>query len=359
MRIGFKYGAPEKNIVGINRTILETISETLVIDKEDEFVSLEDNYLKLDINNLIPYYCNKVVLRNAIDYSSMFDTDIDLIHSYFNPIHGVDRKCPKIITIYDIIAFIHPEWHPGAAPFFKTELIKSAKCADAIIAISEHTKNDLINYYGINEDKIKVIYLGIDSSLKYDMQKDITSEKYHIDEYILSVCTLEPRKNLRGFIEGFISYKQQHPLSKLKLVLTGKAGWDYEFSKYIDSLGEYKRDIVLTGYVSNDELASLYKYASAVGYVSFYEGFGLPILEAMAAGKAVICSNTTSMPEVGGDAVEYCDPYDYDSIANAITNIVENDSHKRELEEKALERSKLFSYNKTAQETIELYHSFK
>lgn len=125
--------------------------------------------------------------------------------------------------------------------------------------------------------------------------------------------------------------------------------------KYIETLNHIKEDIIFTGFIDDLQLTALYKYAVGVAYISFYEGFGLPILEAMAAGKAVISSDTTSMPEVGGEAVLYCNPYSSDSILEAISTLVLDDTKRKEMEKQGALQSKKFSYKKAAQETIELY----
>ena len=173
----------------------------------------------------------------------------------------------------------------------------------------------------------------------------------------MSVSTIEPRKNLRGLLNGFISFKKAHEKSDLKLVLVGGIGWDKEFESYINGVDDYRDSIILTGFVTDEELSALYKYALAVAYVSFYEGFGLPILEALTAGKAVISSDTTSMPEVGGNAVCYCNPYKVDSIEAAFEQVVYNDSYRKELESMARTQASRFSYEKAAKETIAIYNA--
>ena len=135
-------------------------------------------------------------------------------------------------------------------------------------------------------------------------------------------------------------------------------GWDIGFEDFLSDLGGIRNDIILTGYVSNEVLSCLYRDAIAFAYISFYEGFGLPILEAMSFGKAVICSDQSSMPEVGGDAVEYCNPYDIESIMNAMESIIDNDNYRKCLEGRAVVQANKFSYKRTAEEILRIYDQF-
>ncbi len=361
MKIGYRFATFEANRSGVNRTIYDTVGQILKLDTQNDYYCLEENYLQFDnIKRLTPDFVFDVQMNNAVDYTYMLGGKLELVHSHFSGINNLKIKCPKIITMYDLVAVKFPEWLPQMVKRFQTEFKYSAQKADKIIAISECTKNDIVYYYDIPPERIDVVYLGLSSVLNFDNCADLTTEKYGLqDGYILSVCTLEPRKNLRGLVEGFIRYKQENENSAIKLVLAGKAGWDNTFRNYLRDQGKYAEDIIVTGYVSDKELSSLYKNSIAFAYVSFYEGFGLPILEGMSAGKAVLCSNTSSMPEVGGDAVCYCNPYSIESITSGIKRLVDDESYRHELENKAIVRSKIFSYEKTARETLKIYKTFE
>jgi len=359
MKIGFKFAQPEKHIVGVNSAIYEYASHVIRNDYKNDYYALENNYLRFPIKQLTPSFMDNVQLLKPVDYSNFINVKLDLVHSWYNPIHNNKLKAAKIITMYDLIALIYPDMLPGLYDTFAKDFRKSCNVADKIIAISESTKADIINFYGIREEKIDVVYCGLSSKIKFDYKEDISTEKYNLQEgYILSVCTLEPRKNIRGLVKGFIRFKEEHRFSKIKLVLVGKAGWDRDFQKFLLDQGRYNKDIVITGYVDDRTLSSLYLNALAVAYVSFYEGFGLPVLEAMASGCAVLCSNTSSMPEVGGDAVHYCNPADLDSISSGLCELIENDEYREQLAVKALIRSKLFTYDKAADQILDIYKQF-
>lgn len=348
------FGTPEKEPVGVNNVIRDIGAAILEQDKSNEYFALESNYLHFPIKSITDVKMNEGVWEGKRKGLLAEIYGIDVIYSFFNPIHEIRCESKKIFMVHDLIPLIHPEWH-SAYDFFNGPIRQSCEVADKIVAVSEATKRDIVSCYNIAPEKVRVIYHGVSKTLDFENANQDVCKQYELyDGYILSVCTLEPRKNLRGLIEAFTQFRESNKNSRTKLVLTGKAGWDTEFRNYVESLGSIKRDIILTGFVSDYTLAGLYKYATAVAYVSFYEGFGLPVLEAMAAGKAVISSNTSSMPEVGGDAVIYCDPYKIESIAEALEKVVKNEKLRKEYEIKAKKQAQKFSYEFSAKENIEL-----
>lgn len=358
MNISLAYPIRDKKSTGVGNLAKGTILETLRIDKKNRYILSDDQYFDSDLrpfSNIRWGGYEQECLR--FDFMC-YCKNVDILHSYWNPLEHMKSKCIKIYTIYDLIPLIHPEWHT-LKEYFEGPIRETALMADMILTDSEHTRKDVIEYYHILPEKVKTVYPGLSHTLDFSQKNIYVLDKFHIqDDYIMSVSTIEPRKNLRGLINGFISYKQSHPHSKLKLVLVGKKGWDNEFEKDISKIDQYRDNIILTGFVSDEELSSLYQYALAVAYVSFYEGFGLPLLEALTAGKAVISSNVTSMPEVCGNAACYCNPYDIDSIEDAIEKVVNNESYRKSLERDSIIQAAKFSYQKAAEETVDIYNSF-
>ncbi len=357
MKIGYLFAGYEKNIAGINRVILETIRELQSQFPEHEYYAYGDNYMNLPLKELNSY--KNIKTKENVDFvlnKLGKEKDMDIIHSFYNPIDKITTSQKKIFTIHDLAPLNNPKWFPDITyTEFMTDKRVSAEMADIVVADSEYTKSDIISYYGIESSKIEVVYNGIYTDMDINNADNEILEKLKVNgKYILSVGTLEPRKNLRGLISAFINYKKKTK-SKVKLVIAGRMGWDSEFDDFMQKQGSYKDDIIISGYVSNSELSALYKFAEAFCYVSFFEGFGLPILEAMAAGKAVICSNTSSMPEVGGDAVEYCDPYDENTILEALERVLEDDERRKKLEKLSIPQSKKFSYNNAAIQINDIY----
>lgn len=174
----------------------------------------------------------------------------------------------------------------------------------------------------------------------------------------MTVSTLRAYKNMLGLVKAFCLFKELNANTDINLIIVGKNNKSNDVIKEIMNFCGERRDIIFTGYVTDDELVYLYKNSIATGFVSFYEGFGLPVLESLSYGKTVICSDQTSIPEVGGDAVEYCNPYDIESIENAIEKVVLNDNYRQELEKRALIQAAKFSYSKAAEETLKIYNLF-
>lgn len=358
MNIALLYPPRDKHSTGVRNLAKGTIIETLKADTQNHYYFCDDPYFDCDVKAF-----SNVKWGGSAEECARYDflcycKKIDLVHSYWNTFESMQADCAKLITIHDLIPLVHPEWHT-MRDYFDTVVRWSAEKSDLILTNSEYTKKDIVDYYHIAPEKVIPIYPGLLHSLDFSYSDKAVLDKFEIrHDYIMSVSTIEPRKNLRGLINGFIEFKRRHPASKLQLVLVGGIGWDRTFEQDINRLDEYRDSIVLTGFVTDLELSALYCNALAVGYVSFYEGFGLPILEALAAGKAVISSDTTSMPEVGGDAVCYCDPYRVESIADAIEQVVTDDACRTRLEALAPQQAAKFSYAKAAAETIAVYNKF-
>ena len=233
-----------------------------------------------------------------------------------------------------------------------------------MIAVSESTKNDLIDYYGVPEEKIAVIQSGIGEQFHTMSHNDTdlvrVKEKYHLPyRFILSLATFEPRKNIPALISAYDALQaQSHPtLSKYALVIAGTRGWKYEetFEAIADS--PYKDKIILPGFIADEDKTALYNLASIFVYPSFYEGFGFPPLEAMACGVPVIASHSSSLPEIVGDAGILIDPYQPDELFQALKQILLDPVLTDTLHKKSEKRAQEFKWDKTVQETISLFHS--
>lgn len=290
-----------------------------------------------------------------------FLSDLDLVHSTYFPIPK-NRTFKAVLTVHDLIPIRNPEWFPNKRvyDFMNIDIRQAVKYADHIIASSEATKKDIIEFFSTDEKKISVVYCGCDHVLLGDNTIDKKTEndilkKYNIEkDYILSVCTIEPRKNIERVLQAYQIIRDKFK-TKVQLVLVGKLGWHYEKLMQIIKESKYSDDIIFTGYVSDNELPIIFKNAEVFIYASLFEGFGIPVAEAMACGTAVITSDTSSLPEVGGDAVLYCNPYDIESIAYSIEKILTKPSLKNELREKGMTRASMLTWDKTAKKTRDVY----
>jgi len=292
-------------------------------------------------------------------------TGIDIYHSPLQPIPKnilKEKHIKKFLSVMDIIPILYPEFFKFREDNSLKEAIAGLDSDSWVLCISQSTKNDLCNYSKlIDPSKAIVTHLAA-SELFYPclnpQKQNFVRSKYGIPNapYILSLSTLEPRKNINHTIRCFINLVEQENINELYLVLVGTKGWSYDktFAEiYSDS--HVKDRVIITGYVADEDLAALYSGAIAFVYPSFYEGFGLPPLEAMQCGIPVITSNTSSLPEVVGDAGIMLDPKDADGLCQNLLELYNKPSLRQSMSQKSLEQSKKFSWEKCTQETISAY----
>lgn len=280
------------------------------------------------------------------------DDLIHLPHKALVPYLNIIRHHHVIVTVHDLANFLFPECREHA--LIQKFMEKNIRKADHIIADSNNTKKDLIKLFNIPDDKVSVIYLGIDHARFYPR-----GERKFNFPYIVYVGTDEPRKNLRNTLTAFCLLKRKlkddKRYSNLKFVKVGEDARFMEATKKIVEELNLENDVVFTGFVSDDQLPYYYSSANLLVFCSLYEGFGLPPLEAMACGCPVIASNVASLPEVVGDAGILVDPYNVDEWVDTIHEVLTNQALRECLIKNGLERAKMFSWKKTAEETIKVY----
>lgn len=275
----------------------------------------------------------------------------------FIPAHTLPLITPKksIVMIHDLGFLHHPSLYPlRQKAYHKFVIWHDKRKATHFLTPSQFTKNDLVETLAIPSDKISVVYHGFDANLyKKVNANNHLSVKYK--PYLFYLGRLETKKNIVGLISAFEVYKKRNPKSSLKLVLAGKPGHGYShIQNQIEKLKKYKKDVVEIGYVKEDEVPKWFSNAEAFVFPSFFEGFGLPVIEAMACGCPVICSNTSSLPEIGSDAAVYFNPKNPDEIANQIKRVVHNKNFRNKLVGKGLQNVKRFSWEKCAKETLSI-----
>jgi glycosyltransferase involved in cell wall biosynthesis len=272
---------------------------------------------------------------------------------YFEPnFIPFDIRAGKIVTtVYDFSFYLHPEWHPKErVDYYSKNFFKRIKKSDFIITISKYVERETLEILKIKDPKVVTIYPGYN-----EIFNTVENEKRKIkpiENYILFVGSIEPRKNLVNLLKAYLLLPE-YLRKEFKLLLVGFKGW--ENKEIAELLNKLKKSANYLGYVNNEELAGLYRGATCFVYPSFYEGFGLPPLEAMACGCPVVVSNVTSLPEVCGDAAYYVDPNDVESIAEGIQKVLIDEELRRNLVEKGLERAKLFSWEKAAKEHLKVF----
>ena len=273
---------------------------------------------------------------------------------FFSPVYEgmFFPNVPQIVTVHDLIPLKYPELSPKWKYYYQYALPFLLKQSQRIICVSESTKRDIIANYQLNPDSIDVVYNGYAQDLFYPQSDRAILSKYSLDKYWLYVGDMRFYKNLSRCLEAFDSL----PLKDYQFVITGKKDDFFypEIERQVARLVARER-IIFLDYVPTEDLPPLYSMAQALVFASLYEGFGLPVLEAMACGCPVITAKTTSIPEVGGDSVLYVEPDDVDSIAQGMQQIATNSELRTNLIRQGLTRAKLFSWDKTAQDICQIF----
>ncbi len=270
------------------------------------------------------------------------------------------KVCPTVIVIHDLIEYNVPKKFNHLRMLYrKVAYPLSARKADCIITVSQNSKKDIVKYCKVPQEKVKVIYNGIDYNFK-PLDKSKTKsilERYSVDySYILYVGTIDhPGKNSVSLIKAFKILLKKY--SHFKLVLIGTPGFGFEYiKKEILNLG-IKNKVVFPGYVNDEDLVGFYNGATVFALLSLYEGFGLPLIEAMACGTPVIAANTSCLSEIVGNAGFLVDPYDINKIAEKIEILISKEEIRHKMIQKGYEQANKFSWEKAAEQTLQVFNA--
>jgi glycosyltransferase involved in cell wall biosynthesis len=367
MKIGLLSWILDRQRTGIDNYLYNMVEEMIKCGKAGDISLIHykksDDKIYTKINDII---VKTIPLKYNMPYGlpkAIENAEIDVFHL---PSHWPTQITPffpnlnvkKVLTIHDIIPILFTKNLPHIYKLWKPTLKLITNKIDLIIADSENTKNDCIKFLKIPEDKIRVIYLAADKKYRTLDNKNILKNdikcKYNINSpFVLYVGNVESRKNIISLIKSF--YKLKNKGITHKLVLIGALNFGskqiFNLVQELDLINE----VIFPGYVSNEDLVKFYNIADLFVYPSLYEGFGLPPLEAMSCGCPVITSNSSSLPEVVGDAGLMVDPYDYDDLTSKMYQILTNEGLRIGLINKSLKRAKMFNWEKTARKTWEVY----
>lgn len=361
MRIGIdaRYIASAKP-TGIGTYMLHILNQLSHMDRENEYILYSNQPIECSlglgpnfIRKIIPGKVGTLWLRYALPRHLAKDNIQVFWGQHFLPlpVKGV-KMC---VTIHDTALLIEPRWGSTVNSIMQKLFLRSAaKEADRIIAVSQSTKNDVIRLCGVTPDKIAVIYEGSPSlhqNVHAENEQSMLDKLGITGPYYLYLGTIEPRKNIDTIVKAFELLAAEDPM--VQLVIAGSWGWRYESVKSQIEESPCSSRILLPGYVSLEEKFLLYRKALAFVFVSHYEGFGIPILEAYAMGTSVITANNSSLPEVAGDAAWYVQQHtDFQELARVMGAMRTVSAQERDERERlGRERCKLFTWERCAMQT--------
>ncbi|OGY81843.1 MAG: hypothetical protein A3F54_04710 [Candidatus Kerfeldbacteria bacterium RIFCSPHIGHO2_12_FULL_48_17] len=374
MRIGIDIRPlMEERLSGVAQYTMQLTRKLLTLDTSNEYILFYSGFKKSwfihrALTNtrakIIPVLVPNKLFNGAQTFLHFpfIDKKLSGLDIFFAPNWGfvnISPNCRLVVTAHDLAYKIYPQflspkgriWHRVIHPekFFTQ--------ADHIVAVSQHTKNDVMSTFKIPENRISVVYSGVDhANIRELDNKFVLQEKYKLPtDYILSVGNIEPRKNISGLIGAFLKLKGDERVQKkypgLKLLIAGARGWQSE------TLPKNQNDIIFLGYIPEEEKAALYRQALIFCYPSFYEGFGFPPLEAGLEGTASVVSAVSALPEVMGDSAVLVDPYNMRDITYGIMTLLLDDDFRREKGQAAQKRAQEFRWEKTARQMIRLWES--
>jgi len=366
MRIAFDIRGIEGDRGGKGIWTANVLKSILNNDRENEYYL----YTNKDWKNIYKHHPNVHVMRvwgkgiiwHWRFYRSLLKNRVDVLiatESYIVPFMHDPEQLKVALVIHDLVAFKSPAKHQKRATWIERTTLRSAvKKANWIFTVSQYTKKDLIERYPKLRlsDKITVVYAGVRDTFlrKVDPNRIIeVQRRYNLDpDYMMMAGTLEPRKNIIGALEAY-SLISPFNQQRYRFVIAGKKGWYYK--KIFQKVKELKliSRVKFLEYIPDEDLAVLMQGARIFLFPSFYEGFGLPILEAMANGVPVLASRVSSIPELGVDAVHYADPKDSVDIADGITQLLDNEEYCKSLRDKGFEQVKKYSWGRTANLILE------
>jgi len=363
MRVGIDARLVYYSRAGIGQYILGLVEGLSKIDEENEYVLLQsrkDEAILADRANFFKKSIWTPSHHRLEQFALPFEIAplrLDILHSPdFIPPFRRDYK--SLITVHDLAFILYPHFLTHESARYYGQIDRAVRDADHIIADSQSTRRDIISFLGVAESKITVIYAA--ASSKYRPIQDEHSlkqirDKYGLDRpFMLFVSTIEPRKNLPALLRAYRQLLDHYKL-EVRLVVAGQRGW---FSGEVFALTQtlkLNEDVLFLGHVPTNDLLLLYNAARVLVHPSFYEGFGLPPLEAMSCGTPTVVANVSSLPEVVGDASLLVAPEDVQGWTVAMWRVLTDESLRSELADKGLKRAQLFSWEKAAQETLKLY----
>ena len=373
MRIALDYTAGIRQEAGIGYYVRSLLDAMLAEDKENEYTLItsgrptrERPFPKAPNvrgrSIFIPdRYLNILWYRlHAPLHANLFTGKVDIYHGPDFVLPPLSGRIRKVVTIHDLAFLEHPEYAvPSLTAYLNKVVPASVAAADAVAAVSHDAARTLVEHFSTPREKIAVIPNGLRPHFRRITDPILlgaTTNKFGLKHpLVLGVGTLQPRKNHIGLIKAFHQAQSDKKNRPAMLALAGGHGWLYEETRQLVADLKLEKKVRFLGAVSDLELTILYSLADVFAFPSFYEGFGVPPIEAMACGAPVVTSNTSSLPEVVGDAALTVDPHNIDELATAILRLIKDEKLREELRQKGYERAQLYTWPKSAQKMLDVY----
>lgn len=372
MRIAIDYTAAIRQGAGIGTYVRRLVDAALALDTDNSYILLSsgrpgrehpfpqgEHVRGRDV--LIPdRYLNILWYRWRVPLPpTLFTGPIDIYHGPDFVLPPLNKKVRKVVTIHDVAFLEHPEYAaPELAAYLKRVVPQALDEADVIATVSHEVSRTLIKHFQAPTEKLTVIPNGVGSYFKRvsdPVLLEATRNKFGLKlPFILAVGTLEPRKNHLGLIKAYYQLYQQKKAPAM-LAIAGGKGWLYDETRELVSQLKLEKRVRFLGRVSDLELIHLYSMAQIFAFPSFFEGFGIPPVEAMACGAPVITSNTSALPEVVGDAALLVDPHNIDELAHAIARLAGSEQLRQELRQKGYLQAQKFTWEQSARKMLSVY----
>lgn len=373
MRIAIDYTPAIAQRAGIGRYTRDLVDALARVDSDDQYTLFSAEQPTADrgfpsASRVKPRVVGIGNRRMTILWQRMrLPVPAELLMGSADLIHGPDFILPpvwrarRVVTIHDLAFLTHPECAmPKLVAYLSRVVPRSLAAADAVIAVSECTAEDLRRFLNVPREKITVIPLGVDAAFTSDVdERSVVAlrEKYElVGPVALAVGTIEPRKNYEGLVAAFAAARQQ-PGGPRTLVIAGRTGWLYDGVFASVERWGLREHVRFLDYIPDGELATLYHAADVLAMPSLYEGFGIPVLEAMASGTPVVCSDGGSLPEVAGDAALVVPVGDVDALGSALVRVTRDRKVRDALIANGLVRVKSFTWDEAARAHVRLYHT--
>ncbi len=365
MRIGINGRFLVAKQTGVQRAAFNLIKTLFEVDRDNEYFLFTG---KSQLDNPEWNFPNVSLVASSIREGESFRNhlweqfslprlakryQVDILHSPAN-MAPILYRGKSIVHIHDLCFVVNPQWYSYTFHRVYNFIIpRLAKKSTMVITNSNNSRNDLLQFCDVDSEKVRLIYWAVDDTF-HQFPKVASLSQIQEDDYILYVGSLEPRKNISTLVKAYERLRVQNPSISTKLVLIG--GESPLFADNQLQIKNFKDDIIFKGFVSDDLLRAYYRKAKVVAYPSLYEGFGLPPLEAMASGAPVVTSNTSSIPEVVGDAALLVSPYDTNQLAATLARVITSPQLQDSMRQKGRDQVRKFNWYRVARNILGVYY---